>query len=96
MGVVFGVVIFIFGIAQFVAGYQGIAYELGPWWAFGGLFLAFALRFTLPITIGSFFGAWHVWHWHWALALLFAAPGLLLVTPALVAGAFGKARAVFR
>jgi hypothetical protein len=36
----------------------------------------FLTRFSLPITVGSFFGAMNVWGWHWIGALVFAAPGL--------------------
>jgi hypothetical protein len=27
----------------------------------------------------------NVWHWHWALALLFAAPGLAFMIPGFIA-----------
>ena len=70
-----------FGIAQISAGYVGIAHELGALWAVAALVAAFFLRFTLPITIGAFFGAMNVWEWHWSLAAIFAAPGLLLIVP---------------
>ncbi len=41
-------------------------------------------RFTLPITIGAFFGAMDVWSWHWGLAALFAAPGLAFLIPGVI------------
>ena len=53
-----GFVLFIlFGIAQMVAGYSGIDYHFGAGWAIGALIASLMLRFTLPITIGAFFGA---------------------------------------
>jgi hypothetical protein len=48
------------------------------------LFVAFVFRFTLPITIGSFFAAMEVFGWHWIIALLFAAPGLALAIPGVI------------
>jgi len=86
----------VYGIALLIAGYQGIQFELGPWWASGALALAFVARITLPMVVGAFFGAWHVWHWHWGLALVFAVPGLLLIIPALVTAAFDKMRMALR
>ena len=84
--------ILMFGLAQFVAGYSGIEYHLGAGWAFGALAVGFLLRFTLPITIGAFFGAMNVWGWHWAIAGLFAAPGLLFVIPGVIASVASMAR----
>ncbi len=74
-----------FGLAQFVAGYAGIEHGLGAGWAWGALIAALMFRFTLPITIGAFFGAMNVWGCHWALAALFAAPGLAFVIPGVLA-----------
>jgi hypothetical protein len=54
--------------------------------------VAFGFRFTLPITVGAFFGAMNVWEWHWALALLFAAPGLVLALPGVLASIFAMAK----
>ena len=77
-----GFAIFIaFGVAQIYAGYIGIAHHLGSLWAALAIGAAVIFRFTLPITIGSFFGAMNVWGWHWIGAALFAAPGLLLCYP---------------
>lgn len=73
------------GIAQFVAGFVGIQDGLGTVCAGIALCVALFARFMLPITIGAFFGAMNVWGWHWALSLLFAAPGLLLMVPGILA-----------
>lgn len=72
-------------IAQLIAGYQGIEHHFGGWWAWGAVFVALAFRFTLPISIGAFFGATDVWGWHWLAALAFVAPGLVLVVPGILA-----------
>ena len=85
MGIVIGiaglVAIFALGFAQLAAGFVGIEHGLGLGWAWVALIAAMVFRFTLPITIGAFFGAMNVWGWHWALAALFAAPGMIVVVP---------------
>lgn len=73
-----------YGILQIVAGYAGIDYHIGAIWAGVAIVAAFMFRFTLPITIGAFFGAMDVWHWHWAWAALFAAPGLAFLIPGVI------------
>jgi hypothetical protein len=78
----------VYGAALIYAGYLGIEHRIGGGWAVAAVAAAFIFRFTLPITIGSFFGAMDVWGWHWAGALLFAAPGLafmLLMIPGALA-----------
>ena len=80
-----------YGLTQIYAGFLGIDFHLGKVWAIGAIILAFLFRFTLPLTIGSFFGAMNVWGWHWAGALLFAAPGLIfmgLMVPEILATTF--------
>lgn len=86
------VAILAFGVAQFIAGYAGIALHLGTGWAIGAIVLSLFFRFPLPITIGAFFGAMDVWGWHWALAALFAAPGLAFVVPGVIASVASMAR----
>lgn len=76
---------FAFGLSQFFAGYLGIAEHLGPIWAIVILTASLFLRFSLPITIGAFFGAMDVWGFHWGLAMLFAAPGLMFLVPGIIA-----------
>jgi len=66
----------LYGLVQIYAGWVGIEYHLGSGWAVAAFVAAFVFRFTLPITVGSFFGAMDVWGWPWLGALLFAAPGL--------------------
>lgn len=92
MAIIGFLVILTFGLAQFVAGYAGIEHHLGAGWAIGAFLVGFFLRFTLPITVGAFFGAMDVWGWHWALAALFAVPGLLFVVPGVIASVVSMAR----
>jgi len=85
---ILGFVAFIaFGIAQFTAAFVGIEHGIGFFWACAALVVCFLFRFTLPITIGAFFGAMNVWGWHWLLAALFAVPGLLFVIPGMLTSA---------
>ena len=65
-----------YGIVQVWAGYLGIDYHWGSGWAIAAVIVAFVARFSLPLTVGAFFGAMNVWGWHWVGALVFAAPGL--------------------
>jgi hypothetical protein len=74
--------------SQMAAGYAGIAHGMGASWACVAIFVALYFRFTLPISIGAFYGAMTVWGWHWALAFLFVLPGLVFVLP-------GALKAVF-
>jgi hypothetical protein len=85
--------IMVYGLAQLWAGFGGIQVHLGAGWALGALGVAIFFRFSLPITIGAFFGARDVWGWHWSFALIFAAPGLLfmgLMIPGALASLMGK------
>jgi len=78
----------LFGVLQLAMGFAGIESGFGAVWAWLALIAALAFRFTLPITIGSFFGVMNVWGWHWIFAALFAAPGLAFVVPGVLASVF--------
>ena len=71
----------IYGISQIFACYAGVDFHFGSLWAWVVIIASFVLRFSLPVTVGAFFGAWQVWHWHWIVAAIFAAPGLALLVP---------------
>jgi hypothetical protein len=79
--ILFIILCIIYGSAQFIAAYAGIDFLIGSGWAITAIVASSLFRFTLPITIGAFFGAMDVWHWHWFFAALFAAPGLVLIVP---------------
>lgn len=84
-----GFIVFtLYGIAQIVAGINGIEYYYGAFWAWAAIFASIMFRFTLPITIGSFLGAMKVWGWHWFFAALFAAPSLIFIIPGTLAFMF--------
>lgn len=84
-----------YAIAQFVAGFVGIEHHLGLVWACLALVAALGLRFTLPITIGAFFGAMNVWGWHWFFAAIFVAPGLVVMIPGVLVAISVAARKAF-
>ncbi len=73
------------GVVQIIAGYLGIQDGMGTGWAVAAIIIFFMFRFTLPITVGSFFGVMNVWEWHPIIAFLIAAPGLLFMVPGLFA-----------
>lgn len=84
MGIIVFVIFIIYSIAQMVAGYEGLVFHLGLVWAIVAILAAIFLRFTLPMTIFAFLGAMDVWHWHWALAAVFVAPGLVFIIPGVI------------
>ena len=83
---------FVYAFAQIVAGFAGIDYHTSIVWAWVALGALLFLRFSLPITVGAFFGAMDVWGWPWYLALIFAAPGLLFIVPGSIVTAFSALR----
>ena len=89
----FGVLLMLgIGLAQIVIGYIGIEYHLGAGLAIGAVVLAFVFRFSLPLTVGTFFGAIDVFGFSFIVALLITLPGLLLMVPgAIAAGIAGLA-----
>ncbi len=82
----------LFLLFQTYAGFIGIQHHLGSFFAFICLLLAIFFRFTLPITIGSFFGAMNVWGWNPIFALLFAAPSFMLIIPGFLTTLFFRLR----
>ena len=80
----------IYVLVGFAAGFSGFDYFM-PWWlavVLFGLTLMLRLEFLFPPAV--FVGTWLAWEWHWLAALLFAAPGLIIVIPALTASLFGS------
>ena len=92
-----GVIFFLgFAIVQGAIGYLGIEYHFGSGWAIGVLVLAFLFRFTLPLTIGTFFGALDVFGWPWYGALLITLPGLLFMVPGAIGIALAGLLSIFK
>lgn len=79
------ILVLVIGLAQIAIGFVGIEYHFGAGWAVGALVLSLMFRFSLPLTIGTFFGAIDVFNWHWIAALLITLPGLLLMIPGVIA-----------
>lgn len=78
------------GLAQIALGFIGLQDWLGSLWAFGALGLAFFARIMLPLTIGTFFAVTNVYGFDWWVGILVAAPGLLLIAPAMVSDVLSK------
>ena len=81
------IALIVIGLIQIALGFYGIEYHLGAPWAFAALVVALLLRFLLPITIGSYFGAVDVMGWDWYIGVAIAAPGLLFLLPSMVMAA---------
>lgn len=76
----------VLGFVQVYAGFLGIHHTFGFGWAAAAVVAALLFRFTLPLVVGVFLCAYNVWDWHWFWAAIFAAPGLLFMIPAIIAG----------
>lgn len=89
MGALF-ILVMIAGLAQLYLGYIGIEDWLGSAWALGALGLAFFARIMLPLTIGTYLAMTNVYGFEWWIGAIVAAPGLLLIVPALVTDTLSK------
>ncbi len=78
------------GVAQLALGYVGIEDWLGSGWALGALALAFFARIMLPLTIGTYLAMTNVYGYDWWVGAVVAAPGLLLIVPAMVSDVLRK------
>lgn len=85
IGLAFIAALLIYMIAVLAAAIDGIASYWGGLGAALVVVACFFLRFTLPLTVGAFLGAYQVWGWPLVLALLFVAPGLVFVIPGIFA-----------
>ena len=84
------ILIMVAGVAQLYLGYVGIEDWLGNGWALGALALAFFARIMLPLTVGTYLAMTNVYGYEWWIAAIVAAPGLLLIVPAMVTATFSK------
>jgi hypothetical protein len=65
-------------------GVLGLAALVGPAWAIVLVAVLLLSGLMLPLRIAVFFGALAVWHWPVLLALIVAAPRLVLMLPGLI------------
>ncbi|MGU9979378.1 hypothetical protein ACJ4V0_04960 [Phreatobacter sp. HK31-P] len=84
MGFILLPIFLIIGLLQIWLGFAGIEHHLGAIAAVIAVVAAILLRFLLPLTIGSYFGAVSVMGWPWWVGILIAAPGLVFIAPAMV------------
>ena len=89
MGALF-ILVMIAGLAPLYLGYIGIEDWLGSAWALGALGLAVFARIMLPLTIGTYLAMTNVYGFEWWIGAIVAAPGLLLIVPALVTDTLSK------
>ena len=80
-----GIIAFLaYGVFGAIAFMDGIGYLLG-WGTLGQALSLIAVgvtRITILAVPFIFYGAWKIWHWHPALAAIFAMPALLLMVVA--------------
>ena len=81
--------------AQFIAAIWGLETYIG-WLAVPVIVGSLYFRFSLPVTVFAFLGAKNDWGWHWLAALVFVAPGLLLIVPAILSSAIEQASNVIK
>jgi hypothetical protein len=91
MSVVSWVMVTSYALTQLAAGVAGLAEAFGEFWATIGMGVAFLAGFTLPLSFGAFWCALAVWGWPWPAALLFAAPGLVVLVPGVARVVMGGA-----
>ena len=90
------ILMLVIGLAQMVIGYIGIEYHFGAGWAIGAVVLALIFRFSLPLTVGTFFGAMDVFGFSFIVALLITLPGLLLMVPGVIAAGIAGLASSFK
>ena len=80
-GLLFFLIVLIYGLVQTVAGFVGIEMHYGTILAVIAVLLAIFARgiFSIPILIGAFFYTNEVWEWHWFLSLIFVFPGIIYI-----------------
>jgi hypothetical protein len=73
-----------FTLLRLWIGVLGLAQFIGVDWAVVVTVGLLLLGFILPLQIAVLFGALTAWHWPLALAVIVAAPRLILVLPGLI------------
>lgn len=68
-----------YALALAVAAFSGISFYFGPIWAVVGMLAILLIRFSLPIVILAFIGAFNAWEWHWLAALALVTPGIVFL-----------------
>ena len=71
-------------MARVWVGLLGLAQLLGLPWASALMALLLLSNAMLPVRLCAVFGAVWVWHWPGMVAVIFAAPRLVLILPGLI------------
>jgi hypothetical protein len=80
-----------FSLLRIWIGVLGLAELIGIDWAIVLALALLLLRLKLPLQIAVFFGALAVWHWP-VVAVILAAPRLILVLPGLISTLLASTR----
>ncbi len=89
LGLVWMLALVAYGVTQLYAAWVGADLYIGTFWTGAMIVGCLLTRFTLPLTVFAFLGAWVVWLWPWYWAALFAAPGLAFMLLGLGSDALG-------
>jgi hypothetical protein len=79
-------------LARLVIGIIGLHHEFGIACAILGAACLLLFRFTWFIRLGAFLALVGLWRWPWFVALMFAAPRVVLMIPGLLSTAVAKRR----
>ena len=64
-----------------IVGFLGLQYYFGSIMGIFLIIMCFLLKFFIPISIATFFGALNVIEWHWIPSLLISLPGIIFLKP---------------
>ncbi|MGH8142690.1 MAG: hypothetical protein ACREU2_09265 [Steroidobacteraceae bacterium] len=83
-GIVVWLALVIYRLGRCAVAFLGLAVLVGDAWAAALIVLAAATRCHWLLRAAACFAVLHLWHWPWPLAIVAAAPRLVLVLPGLV------------
>ncbi len=85
-GCLVALLLMILGLAYLWIGIVGIKHQFGGLAVIIAIFFLTLFRFTLPLSIGTYFGIVDVIGWPWWVGLLIAAPSLTFIIPDIIYG----------
>jgi hypothetical protein len=86
-GILLGLLFFAYGLLQIAIAWWGIEHYVGKWWSIPIMLAVLFLRMSFIASAAVFMVAISPWgfNWPWWVALIFVAPGLLLIVPGAIA-----------
>ena len=81
IGIIIVISLFILMIFHLVVGFLGMQYFFGTLIALMFAIFCIYFKFSLPLTVGTFFGIIYVLEWHWFFAIILTLPGIFFLSP---------------